>query len=244
MVTIFIFIYEVIKYIITYMKTINSFISEKLKVTKQILNKHKECVDLGLPSGTLWGKCNVGADEEHEYGDYFAWGETEPKKEYTWETSKFCKMQKFDRLSISKYSAVDELEELEPEDDAAHVNLGNGWTLPTTEQVEELIENTTNEWVENYNDTGINGRLITGKNGNTIFLPAGSSKSEYNNSIGKAGEYWTKNLSHYQSDGVDFQFSKDIKVHTKNNSSFVHDSKIYIDNKSRYYGLLIRPVKK
>ena len=225
------------------MKTINNFISEKLKVTKQILNKHKECVDLDLPSGTLWAKCNLGANEEHEYGDYFAWGETEPKKEYTWETSKFCKMQKFNRLSISKYSAVDELEELEPEDDAAHVNLGNGWALPTVEQVEELIENTTNEWVENYNDTGINGRLITGKNGNTIFLPAGSSKSEYNNSIGNAGEYWTRNLSHYQSDGADFQFSKGVKVNTKN-SHFVHDSKIYIDKKSRYYGLLIRPVKK
>ena len=226
------------------MKTINSFISEKLKVTKQILNKHKDYVDLGLPSGTLWAKCNLGVSEETEYGDYFAWGETEPKKEYTWETSKFCKLLKFDRLNISKYSNVDKLEELESEDDAAHVNLGNGWALPTVEQVEELIENTTNEWVENYNDTGINGRLITGKNGNTIFLPAGSSKSEYNNSIGKSGEYWTKNLSSYQSDGVDFQFSKGVKVNTKNNSSFVHDPKIYIDKKSRYYGLLIRPVKK
>lgn len=227
------------------MKTINSFILEKLKVTKKLLNKHKEYVDLDLPSGTLWAKCNVGANEEYEYGDYFAWGETEPKKEYTWETCKFCNKQKSDKIkNISKYNVVDKLEELELEDDAAHVNLGNGWTLPNIDQVEELIENTTNEWVENYDDTGINGRLITGKNGNTIFLPAGSSKSEYNNSIGKAGEYWTKNLSDYKSYGVDFQFTKTSKIHTQNNSHFVHDSNVYIDQKSRYYGLLIRPVKK
>jgi hypothetical protein len=227
------------------MKNFNQYITEKIKLSKDRFsgkNNGYEWVDLELPSGTLWAKCNIGANEEHEYGDYFAWGETAPKKEYTWDTSKFCKQLKFDRLNISKYSTVDKLEELEPEDDAAHVNIGNGWSLPTADQVEELIENTTNEWVENYNDTGINGRLITGKNGNTLFLPAGSSKSEYNDSIGKAGEYWTKTLSYYQSDGVDFQFSRSIKVHTKNNPNVVHDSNIYLDRKSRYYGLLIRPV--
>ena len=226
-------------YNIIIMKTINSFISEKLKITKKMLDNQHEYVDLGLPSGTLWATCNGGAKIETECGDYFAWGETKHKMEYTWVTYEFGKVN-----NLTKYNDEDKLTELEPEDDAAHVNMGGEWCIPTEEQFKELKKHTKHKWFENYNDTGVNGRLITGKNGNTIFLPAGSFKSEYNNSIGKAGEYWTKNLSDYKSDGVDFQFSKELKVNTKNNSSFVHDPKIYIDKKSRYYGLLIRPVKK
>ena len=68
------------------MKTINSFISEKLKITKKMLDNQYDYVDLDLPSGTLWAKCNVGAKTETEYGDYFAWGETKPKSTYNWAT--------------------------------------------------------------------------------------------------------------------------------------------------------------
>jgi len=142
------------------MKNFNTYISEKLKITKSKLNNNHnghEYVDLGLPSGTLWATCNVGAEEEYEYGDYFAWGETKPKKVYASATYKFNNSQ---------------VKELELEDDAAHVNMGGKWCTPSQTQFKELFENTENNWIDNYSDTNVGGILFTGKNGNTLFFPA------------------------------------------------------------------------
>lgn len=171
------------------MKTLNQYINEKLILKKNVIF---DCdfVDLGLPSGTKWGTCNIGAKKEHEYGDYFAWGETETKEEYTWETYKFLNNNK-----ITKYSNQDKLEELELEDDVAHKYCISDSCLPTDEQFRELKEYTTFKWQENYNDTGISGALLIGENGNSIFLPASGYKHDnivkYNN---KDGQYWSKNL--------------------------------------------------
>ena len=95
-------------------------------------------VDLGLPSGTLWATCNVGASSPEEYGDYFAWGETEPKNDYNWSTYKYCKgssttMTKY--CTSSSYGTVDNKTELEPSDDAATVNWGSNWQMPSLEQL-------------------------------------------------------------------------------------------------------------
>jgi len=156
------------------MKTINSFINEKLKITKKMLNNQYEYVDLGLSSGTLWATCNVGAKKEHEYGGYFAWGETETKDTYNWNTYKFAIEQNvkddLQRGNMSKYNYTDNIKNLQPEDDVASIIMGGNWHIPTKKQFDELLT-LKNEWVENYNDTGINGRLFTGKNGNTLFLP-------------------------------------------------------------------------
>ena len=217
------------------MKTINSFISEKLKVTKQILNKHKEYVDLGLPSGTLWAKCNIGAHEETEYGDYFAWGEIEPKKTYNWSTYKYCKghfddLTKYCNKSVFGHDDfTDNILQLEPSDDAAHVNMGDKWCIPTDEQFQELINNTTNEWIENYNGTGINGRLFTSKD-NTLFLPATGFMYEYKHlSSNQSGTYWSSIVDYQQHSGDAFcvYFWKD---------------KLYLESKERNNGRVIRPV--
>ena len=173
------------------MKTINSFISEKLKITKNMINNQHDYVDLGLPSGTLWATCNIGAKTETEYGDYFAWGEIETKKEYTWKTYKFG-----NENNIVKYTNEDNLEELELDDDVAYTCwMKDDCHIPTDEQFRELIDHTRYKWYNNYNDSGINGLLFTGENGNKIFLPAGGLKHEnvvrYSNTD---GQYWSKNL--------------------------------------------------
>ena len=149
------------------------------------VNEEHEYVDLGLPSGTLWATMNIGANSPEEYGDYFAWGETEPKENYDWSTYKWCNgsentMTKY--CTYGYYGAVDGKTELEPEDDAASVNWGASWRMPTVEQLQELIDNCT--WTS-MQQNGVNGRLVTGPNGNTIFLPAAGSRQ--NSSLNNAG---------------------------------------------------------
>ena len=157
------------------MKNFSTYINEKLKITKNMLdNQHNngyEYVDLGLPSGTMWSVCNLGGEEETDYGIYFQWGDTELKdhEKYTESDNKFINIYNL----VEKYNLNDGLEELEPEDDAAHVNMGGKWRIPTPEQFNELKKYTTNEWRHDYNGSGVNGRLYTSKqNGNTIFFPA------------------------------------------------------------------------
>jgi hypothetical protein len=183
------------------MKTINNFISEKLKITKHMINNQRdgyEYVDLDLPSGTLWAKCNIGANDEHEYGDYFAWGETKPKKEYIWKSYAFGK-------TITKYNDEDKLTKLEPEDDAAHINMGGNWCMPTQKHFYELLEKTNWEFVKNYNNTNINGMLFNGKNGNTLFLPCAGYK--YGTSVNKKefeGHYQTRNSQTFRKNDLKF----------------------------------------
>lgn len=132
-------------------------------------------VDLGLPSGTLWATCNVGADTPEGFGDYFAWGETTPKTTYNWSTYQYCngdydQMTKYcDRPDFGYNGFTDNLTVLQPMDDAATTNWGNGWCMPTDDQWGELLRKTTNQWTTR---NGVNGRLFTASNGNSIFLPA------------------------------------------------------------------------
>lgn len=137
-------------------------------------------VDLKLPSGTLWATCNVGAGSPEETGDYFAWGETEPKQlGYWWDNYKYCVSN--NEKWLTKYvldpgwsytGDSDWKSELEETDDAAAVNLGAGWRMPSMTQQDELFNssNTTQEWTAS---NGVSGLLITSvRNGKSIFLPA------------------------------------------------------------------------
>ncbi len=134
-------------------------------------------VDLGLPSGTLWADRNIGADSPEDCGDYFAWGETEPKTTYNWSTYKWCKGR---YGTLTKYCAdlasgtVDNKMTLEPEDDAATANWGEAWCMPTYEQIHELYDECT--WTE-ITQNGVNGFKLTGPNGNSIFIPAAGIRS-------------------------------------------------------------------
>ncbi len=141
-----------------------------------------EYVDLGLPSGTLWATCNLGAFVPEEYGGYYAWGETSTKRTYT----------KSNHYYTGKPSV------LPPSSDAATANWGNDWQMPTKEQFEELIDNCTRTWTI-WN--GTNGWLLTGKNGNFIFLPITGEFEEddqhfyENGGIGPCGFYHTSSRS-------------------------------------------------
>ena len=134
-------------------------------------------VDLGLPSGTLWATMNIGASSPEDYGDYFAWGETKPKDVYSKENYKWYKSDangsgytKYCRRTYSGYNGfADNKMRLDLEDDAAYVNWGPQWRMPTQGQQQELIENCTWTWTA---INGVNGQLVTGPNGNSIFLPA------------------------------------------------------------------------
>ena len=146
-----------------------------------------EWVDLGLPSGTLWATCNVGASAPEEYGDYFAWGETEPKDNYDWSNYKWCNGS---RYSLTKYcSSVDGKTELDPDDDAATVNWGSSWCMPTLEQLQELCDNCTWQWTSL---NGVMGCLVIGPNGNSIFLPASGGYSSHAYWTGENGYYWSR----------------------------------------------------
>lgn len=155
-------------------------------------------VDLGLPSGTLWAEYNVGANAPEEYGDYFAWGETNSKSNYSWGTYQHCNgtnntFTKYcTQASYGYNNFVDNLTILLPEDDAATVNWGSGWRMPSESEWEELYTNTTHTWTTR---NGVKGRLFTAANGNTIFLPAAGYHS--GNSFFDASEegyYWSNSL--------------------------------------------------
>ncbi|MBQ7461362.1 MAG: hypothetical protein IJS63_03790 [Bacteroidaceae bacterium] len=153
-----------------------------------------EWVDLGLPSGTLWATCNVGASSPEEYGGYFAWGETETKDIYDW-TTYFDYDTEDASNRYKKYNTDGGLTTLLPEDDAATDNWSSDWEMPSLAQFEELINPnyTTTEWTEL---NGVQGRMITGKkNGESIFLPAaGFHNASSTNSVGSEGYYWSRSL--------------------------------------------------
>ncbi|MBR5323957.1 MAG: hypothetical protein IKV14_03955 [Muribaculaceae bacterium] len=174
-----------------------------------------EYVDLGLPSGIKWATCNVGADTPEEYGDYFAWGETEPRTFYNWSTYKYCNgsnttMTKY--CTSSSYGTVDNKKVLELEDDAARVNWGGKWRMPTKAEQDELrnTSNCTWEWTT---QNGVNGYKVTSVvNGNSIFLPAAGYRNDGSiYSAGSLGYYWSSSLltfSGHDAYGVDFNSSR------------------------------------
>lgn len=127
-------------------------------------------VDLGL--SVKWANYNVGATKPEEYGDYYAWGETATKYLYNWSNYKWCEGtdESFTKYCTnSEYGTVDNRTVLTPNDDVATVVWGEPWRMPTHDEMDELIDKCTWEWTT-YN--GIAGQLVTGPNGNSIFLPA------------------------------------------------------------------------
>ena len=187
-----------------------------------------EWVDLGL--SVKWATMNVGANAPEEYGDYFAWGEVEPKEEYNWETYKWCEgtATTLTKYNInSSYGTVDNKSILDPEDDAAHVYWGGDWRMPTQEEQDELYSKCTWTWTT---QNGVNGYTVVGPNGSSIFLPAAGVR--YNASLGNVdtdGYYWPGSLgSNDQS-----------RCRYLSLSSLKPDLNYYI---WRSYGLTVRPV--
>ena len=144
-----------------------------------------ESVDLGLPSGTLWARYNVGATSETDYGDLFAWGATEPYR-----LNGTTPIDNTDNYASSYANKIQH--DLYPNEDAATVHWGKGWKMPTKTQFDELLANTTDEWTA---INGINGRKFTASNGSYIFFPAagfvggGSLKLR-----GSNGNFWSRSF--------------------------------------------------
>jgi hypothetical protein len=183
-----------------------------------------EWVDLGLPSGTLWATCYVGANSPEEFGDYFAWGETEPKEVYDWASYKWCNgsastMTKYCINSEFGYNGItDGKTELDPEDDAAYVNWGEGWRMPTKEQLQELLENCTWRWTQ---QNGVNGFLATGPNGNTIFFSAAGARSDKTIlDPGSYGDFWSRTLSSHTCYAYDLAFNSESVSRYSGDRSF------------------------
>lgn len=191
-----------------------------------VVNSGVEMVDLGLPSGTLWANMNVGASSPKEAGCYYAWGETQIKETYNWSTYKWCEgtsttLTKYN--SDSSSGSVDNKSVLDSEDDAAYVNWGADWKMPTSAQLSELISNCQFVSTTLY---GQEGYTVTGKNGNSIFLPkthymSGSKLGTYSD------DYWANEVSPVVNAAC--MNIKTNPVVTKN---------------QRYYGFTIRPVAK
>lgn len=190
-------------------------------------------VDLGLPSGTLWATCNVGAESPEEYGDYYAWGETQLKETYDWSTYQYCMgspttLTKYCSNSYDGYNGfIDDLTTLLPEDDAATANWGNGWSMPTIDQWRELLEYTTHIWIT---FKGVNGFLFTANDGNNnLFFPAsGDVLGDSINGIDRFGIYLScSRYTDYQHSSWDF---------------CLHSEDYYLGNFRRCYGASVRPV--
>lgn len=195
--------------------------------TKKEVIATPEYVDLGL--SVKWATFNVGATKPEEYGDYFAWGETEPKEVYDWSTYKWCNgsettLTKY--CTSSSYGTVDNKKTLELSDDAAYANWGGDWRMPTDADFYELHHKCTWTWTT---QNGVNGYKVTGTNGNSIFLPAAGFRvgsSLYN--AGSNGDYWSSSL---------------FTNASRNGEYWTFDSDgVYTGNYYRYNGRSIRPV--
>jgi hypothetical protein len=188
-----------------------------------------EAVDLGL--SVKWANMNVGAKKDSGFGTYFAWGETKPKKYYSWGTYAWSRG---DTQFLVKYTGKDGKLQLLPLDDAAQANWGGDWRMPTVEEYEELIDPAKCKWEWTTKD-GINGYKVTGKKtGNSIFLPiTGFRFYEGVQFRSIKGIYWTSSLygvSPSKAWCLEFDFS-DVSVHYGNLSS------------NRFSGRCIRAVK-
>lgn len=214
--------------------------TQSLPVSGQIAGH--DYIDLGLPSGTLWATYNVGATKPTEFGNYFAWGETEPKDVYDWNTYKYAKvsltedvLQKWQLDTLTKYNTgkeypgtIDDFTTLLPEDDAATANWGGEWRMPTNEELKELTENCEFNWTE-INE--VSGTKFTAKNGNFVFFPAAGYRynSRISNSVGINGVYWSSSLFEEEDDDA-YHFI----LSTKSGYSFAPIE--------RRNGLSVRPV--
>ena len=178
-------------------------------------------VDLGLPSGLKWATCNVGASSPEGYGDYFAWGETTTKSSYDEDN---CPTKGKDESWLLSNGYINMNGNLTPEHDAAHAQWGSTWRLPTKDEIQELVDNTTSTWVT---DNAVEGLLVTSKsNGKSIFIPAaGWCDGSVLKGGALTGNFWSSMSSEKGADYFNVKFDE-FKVRTC----------------ARYSGLSVRPV--
>ncbi len=179
------------------------------------MGNHPQAIDLGLPSGTKWASCNVGATKPEEVGDYFAWGETGEKRIYDWKTYIHC-----DGDADSCHDIGSDISGTKY--DVAHLKWGGNWQMSTLDQIDELFDNCSEEWLTL---NGVNGHKYTSKfNGNSIFMPAANGPRD-------CGHYWTST-----------RLPSFIDVAW--NLIFRSDGSIYWCEEAIFRGACVRPVSK
>lgn len=183
-------------------------------------DNHPHVIDLGLPSGTKWSCCNVGASFPSDYGDYFAWGEVENKNSYNMNNYAYYNDSTEEFIFIGdNISGTDY--------DAACANWGESWNMPTRDQVNELIKKCTWTWTTMDGKKGYSGK---GKNGKYIFLPASGWRGDNNvYRVGDSGCFWTSN-----------PMDNAVCAYTLYYYMGLHDWSCYY----KYYGRSVRPIKK
>ena len=178
---------------------------------------HPHMIDLGLPSGTKWACCNVGASAPEQYGNYYAWGETSPKSVYDEDTYQYYNNG---YVNIGSDIAGSDY-------DAATANWGAPWRMPSLSQIQELVDSCTSTWTT---QNGVNGRKFVGPNGGTIFLPAAGRRWDSDlNYAGYDGFYWSSTLNE---SGPDFA-----------DCLYFHSGGAYWDGNYRFGGQSVRPVR-
>lgn len=224
-------------------------LSMQFSFGQNLFNGHKY-VDLGLPSGTLWATSNVGAGDEEQFGSEFAWGEISSKSEFSDKNYHFIQRLEDNKYRFTKYtefrmksfySRGDGRSVLEKEDDAASVNWGDGWRMPTKEEFQELIDNCTYEIENNtyeikngeIKNTGgkRSGLLLTSKiNGNKLFFPVNREQG-----VGDDGLYWSASLD------IAYGGTNAWRVRVVADK-FYERKHFDLETRSRYFGGAIRPV--
>ena len=193
-----------------------------------------ETVDLGLSSGTLWAKCNLGAQSETEYGDYYQWAATTPlhiegttvNPAAGWELCPYTDSEG----NPSKYTGSD-YDTLQTSDDVVASQF-TGYRMPTQDDFQELIDETDNEWVEDFNGSGVNGYKFTSKSDSSkyIFLPAAGYCDDSDlYGVGGEGDYWSSSLN----TGYPYGAWR----------LYFNNEEVGMDNRDRYFGFSIRAVK-
>lgn len=197
------------------------------------INGH-EYVDMGLPSGTLWATCNIGANAPHEIGNYYGWGETLPKEYYGdnyFDLVEGCEFLKPANPPVFKKYQQNKLTEITPNsgNDTARENWGSPWRMPSKAEIEELCKYCKWEWITL---SGQNGYKITGPNGLSIFLPASGAKCGRTlTSKNETGAYWSNALGYNSENACNLYISK--KMHETSTANQLN---------LRFNGLNIRPV--
>lgn len=183
-------------------------------------------VDLGL--SVFWATCNIGSSKPEDYGNYYAWGETNAKEFYRWSTYKWCDGTDHtfsDGSSITKYNTKDNLVKLTKEDDAATVKLGGNWRTPSIEEWQELSANCTFQYISKNGVQGL--EFVSTINGNSIFLPGAGYMDGDSLCIEGRGYYWS-------STRCDSPIQKAWNFNTY--------SPVAKDFNYRFYGYSVRPV--
>ena len=176
-----------------------------------------------------WGTCNIGAKNPEDFGNFYQWGDVATKESYDWDTYKYGT----DRTNLEKYNVKDGKTVLDPEDDVAIVNLGEGWRMPTPAEIKELVDNCTWEWTTVNN---VKGYKVTAKNGNSIFLPAAGVMFAKNPYYGGQYGYYLSNTLREGEESY-------VKMYAQG-FSFQSDKYQTDDRIARNYGITVRPVHK